>query len=543
MRYQWRQAICLELIIFLLIGQVSIGYAQNLVPNNNFDFFTPCPNLRGQINYAHPWYSPNGRTTDFAHLCAGILSTGVPLNNWGYQFPASGGGYGGIRTWALDLTFGIPYREYLAVDLVSPLVAGEVYFVSFLVSPGDSAGYVSDDIGLAFADAAIPADNVLDYTPAIRNEEGRYLEDFENWVEISGEYVATGGERHLIIGNFLPDSLTHVKIRPEAQGLFESTYFFIDKVIVEKCKDRIPNSLISAMDSALCPGEALALNVRKPETMEFEWLDGSTSAARRITEPGTYVIVAEVNGCTAIDSFEVYAEPAPAVYLGNDTTLCPGESLQLFADDSTSTILWEDGSIDPKRLISTAGQYSLIATRGNCSQIESISIHYAEHPIIPEPLDTTICLSEEITLSASSPGITYLWNDLSSADTLLVQDQGRYWVDIRTTCFAYRENFLLFTEDCGCEVFIPNVFTPNGDGINDGFLIEAREGIRDFELRIYDRWGKAVFQTRNASESWKGFLGNKAAHVGVYYWVLSYRCVESGFRQTIQERGHVSLFR
>lgn len=64
-------------------------------------------------------------------------------------------------------------------------------------------------------------------------------------------------------------------------------------------------------------------------------------------------------------------------------------------------------------------------------------------------------------------------------------------------------------------IYIPNAFTPNGDGINDSFGVKG-EGIRNFHLFIYDRWGAKIFETTNPKQQWDGLYGGKPAEQGVY---------------------------
>jgi gliding motility-associated-like protein len=69
---------------------------------------------------------------------------------------------------------------------------------------------------------------------------------------------------------------------------------------------------------------------------------------------------------------------------------------------------------------------------------------------------------------------------------------------------------------------VPNVFTPNGDGINDFFFIK-NENLSDYHLTIYNRWGQAVFESRNLTETWNGRIHNTGneCEAGVYFYHLT----------------------
>jgi gliding motility-associated-like protein len=71
-------------------------------------------------------------------------------------------------------------------------------------------------------------------------------------------------------------------------------------------------------------------------------------------------------------------------------------------------------------------------------------------------------------------------------------------------------------------IFIPNAFTPNGDGLNDEFSAFG-QNICDFEMIIYDRWGEEVFHSHDLNEKWNGTYNGKKAEDGVYSWLLWYK--------------------
>ncbi len=66
-------------------------------------------------------------------------------------------------------------------------------------------------------------------------------------------------------------------------------------------------------------------------------------------------------------------------------------------------------------------------------------------------------------------------------------------------------------------VFIPNAFTPNGDGINDTFGVKG-EGIKKFTMRIFDRWGEVIFESHSPKQQWDGTYEGKPAQSDVYVY-------------------------
>jgi len=531
-------------IIFVLLSGLGLPlHCQNLVPNPDFDEFRICPVARGQIGYAEPWYSPNGKTTDFAHICAGTGYAGIPSNEWGMETPFAGRGYAGLRTWG-NFSGSDPYREYLAVELLDSLVAGEIYRVNFRISLGDSARYTTDDIALHFSRDSIPNLDLLELSPHISNNPGNVINNPYGWHLISGEYLARGGERHLVIGNFLDDEHTTLQSRGLADGIgANSTYFYIDHVVVEPCAENFPEHLILATDSLLCPGETLELLAQGPPLAKFTWSNGSTDTLLQVSQTGRVILTADVRGCYKVDSIEIKEAPALDFDLGADTTLCPGETIQIGVKDSVDQFRWNDRFQTLQRNIDTAGIYTLELALGNCLFTDAIQISYEPGYEQALPKDTVICETAPAILLASYEGAQYQWSDFSTEMSLQTSQSGQHWVDIETNCFAAREYFNVSTEDCGCESFIPNVFTPNGDGIQEQFQLEFTEGISNYSLDIFDRYGRLIFRTSNPTEFWDGNNKGKQVPEGVYYWAAQYRCYAAeGFKQNVR-KGYVSVLR
>ncbi|MBL7942976.1 MAG: gliding motility-associated C-terminal domain-containing protein [Flavobacteriales bacterium] len=93
------------------------------------------------------------------------------------------------------------------------------------------------------------------------------------------------------------------------------------------------------------------------------------------------------------------------------------------------------------------------------------------------------------------------------------------------------------------DFFVPNTFTPNGDGSNDIFL-PVSSNVDDFEISIYSRWGKCVFKTNDITKGWDGFYDGKKAEVGTYYWQISY--VKANERAELERKeisGVINLLR
>ena len=125
----------------------------------------------------------------------------------------------------------------------------------------------------------------------------------------------------------------------------------------------------------------------------------------------------------------------PEMDLGNDTTLCQGESLTLDATTSNVTYLWQDNSTSPTFTVTLQGTYWVELTDSCGSTVtDTINVVYTPLPAVQLGNDTTLCQGEPLTLDATTSAATYLWQDNSTNPTFTVTLQGTYWVELTDSC-------------------------------------------------------------------------------------------------------------
>jgi gliding motility-associated-like protein len=206
-----------------------------------------------------------------------------------------------------------------------------------------------------------------------------------------------------------------------------------------------------------------------------------------------------------------------------------------------------NGMFDPAT--AGAGTHEIIYTlTGGCASADTIDIVVNDLPIITISSDTTITEGESITLNATGGG-TYLWipsTNLSCSDcdapVATPSDTTTYCVAVTSTEGCIDTACVVINvdeEETGCEVFVPDGFSPNGDGNND---LECVFGscVESMNFAIYDRWGEKVFETSTVGECWDGTFRGQAMNTGVYAYVLDFTLVD-GTSET--RKGNLSLFR
>jgi len=272
-------------------------------------------------------------------------------------------------------------------------------------------------------------------------------------------------------------------------------------------------------DTALCQGQTIVLNGGSANS--YLWSDGSTNSSINVSTPGTYWLQASNGQCSDRDSINIIFNSAPTVNLGNDTTLCQGQTIVLNGG-SANSYLWSDGSTNSSFNVSTPGTYWLQASNGECSDRDSINIIFNSAPTVNLGNDTTLCQGQTVTLNVGL-ATSYLWSNGSTASSINVSQQGAFWVEVRNNCLVNSDTIVINFKDCDCDVYIPNAFTPNMDNLNDTFLSISNCEFLEYKLKIFNRWGEKIFETNSSIESWNGTYLGEIAPIGVYVYLVTYQ--------------------
>jgi len=214
------------ILISLLIGFFPIS-AQSLVPNSGFENYIICPigfsEFTGKVSN---WLNPNTATPDYMNACANPNPAGMPKNGIGYQVAHGGNAYAGTYTFS-----GTTYREFIQVQLISPLISAHVYYFSMYVVLHNKSQTAIDDMGVYFSVVA-PNTTGLGMLPGspypqISNPYGSVITDTLNWTLIEGTYTSLGGEKYLTLGHLKNDiSTTYLSLPYGTVG----AYYYIDDV-------------------------------------------------------------------------------------------------------------------------------------------------------------------------------------------------------------------------------------------------------------------------------------------------------------------------
>jgi len=191
----------------------------------------------------------------------------------------------------------------------------------------------------------------------------------------------------------------------------------------------------------LCLGQVIPIDAG-PGFEIYEWQDGSENQIFNATLPGVYsVIVFDSLGCSNSDTIVVGQIPGPEISLGNDTSICQGESLTLSPGYQFSEYLWQDNSTLPFFTVTTSGDYMVVIENYvGCTGEAEINV-YVSDPQVDLGPDTTFCEGDTLILNAGEYFNQYLWSNGSTEQTIDIVSPGSYSVEVVDyfNCPAYDE--------------------------------------------------------------------------------------------------------
>ncbi|MBN8701504.1 MAG: gliding motility-associated C-terminal domain-containing protein [Bacteroidetes bacterium] len=210
----------------------------------------------------------------------------------------------------------------------------------------------------------------------------------------------------------------------------------------------------------------------------------------------------------------------PTINLPIDTVICPNNSLTLNPNAGNYLYAWNTGETTPTLTIDDVGEYSVTVTNVFCASSAKTTANKLTIPTFGN--DTAFCSNHQPILSAENKGANYLWSTGETTQKISAEKEGAYSVQITIGACSVEKQINVWGNVGGNMVFVPNSFTPNGDGLNDVFAAKGEE-VQDFELFIYNRWGELIFSSKNIDAGWNGTYNGHLVENDVYVSVVNYK--------------------
>ncbi|HEV2483720.1 MAG TPA: gliding motility-associated C-terminal domain-containing protein [Puia sp.] len=296
-------------------------------------------------------------------------------------------------------------------------------------------------------------------------------------------------------------------------------------------------------DTTICTSDSVLLDGGTGFN-SYAWSNGASTSQIYVRDPGTYSVAALYNnGCVSRDTFTLQGLYTPKPVLNKDSIFCIGEPRMLDAGGSFSAYLWSDGSTGPTVQVSGTGEYWVRVTdEHGCTAADTVHVSVsADPPAGFLPTDTTVCQYGGLKLTTREPYDSYSWSDLSSAASITVNQPGTYWLEVTDNNGCTATDTVVVTQKfCLIGVFVPNAFTPDGNGHNDLLRPLVYGDIKLLDFEVFDRWGMRVFETQTVLNGWDGTIRGTPASAGTYVWFCKYQAPGGSVRM---EKGTAILIR
>jgi len=330
---------------------------------------------------------------------------------------------------------------------------------------------------------------------------------------------------------------------------------------------------IISSNSPICAGSNLVLTTSSPTSgVSYSW-SGPNSFSSASQNPvisnattadaGTYTLSVSADGCTNSASLNVVVYPNVSPGFSISGNPCISGKVSVTANTSSlnaSDYHWNFGSATihsgsaagPYTLSwNDAGSYTIsLSLTGNCQPADTQNII-----IYPSPSDhiiaskTNVCSGDTVLLHplADSANYTYRWASLtgtiSDTNTALTfvrpESSGNIYMHIYNQYGCMGADSVYINATPCCNLYVPNAFTPNGDGVNDLFRTHSIRTFESYQCIIMNRWGQEVFSSKDQDAGWDGFFNGVKQDVDVYFYYIKYSCNSKEYTK----KGDMTLLR
>lgn len=254
-----------------------------------------------------------------------------------------------------------------------------------------------------------------------------------------------------------------------------------------------------------------------------------------VSSAGTFA--ANVHG---FGDYKSYGYPVGSSFLqATSTTLfwCPDNPLWLRVPTGGHVLTWSNGAVSDSIQITVPGTYWVEWSNGAECGVTNVYYVISAAPPASDVIGLEpFCpdLNEAIRLMLDVPAMHVVWSNGNTGDTSIYTETGNGWVAYSSEGSCWDSVFFLLERDCppppepldtlAGPVGFPNAFSPNNDGVNDSFgpMTLPEMNFAKFDMQIYNRWGRMVYATSTADQSWDGRIDGIPAEVGSYRYQVHY---------------------
>lgn len=332
----------------------------------------------------------------------------------------------------------------------------------------------------------------------------------------------------------------------------QTTYFYLTAEALQGCiikdsfqvKVKTSPPLNLGNDTSICTGKSITL-MAAAGFKSYQWSNGDQSSSIEVIAPDLYLLSATYpNNCVSRDTIQIKNFPLAVPYLGKDTSICSGTGIRLFPGNYKS-YEWSNGVTNDNSItVNNKGTYWVkVIDQNNCTASDTINIlNVYDSPENFLTGTTEICYGDVVILQSTKEFTKYLWSTGDAGNFITVKDTGTFQLSVTDQhgCIGTESTNVTLKPDCPSNIYVPNAFTPNNDGLNEQFKPIIKGDVEKYSFKIYSRFGQVIFSTNNRSIAWDGRFKGQLAPGDIYVWYCNYQFKDKPMKT---EKGIVTLIR
>ena len=464
-----------------------LGETFSIVPNPSFEQLDCCPENISELFCAEAWMQGSDGTTDLFHDCDTIVNDQIPIPPRPFPDGQGVSGFFNSSFIVAGPNRPTPYKEYASTCLLTPLERDTTYVLDFFLG----FGLLEEGKAKSFS----PVEVVLFGTRRCSNLPFSGVNcplesNLNNWFELARVEVV--GKENWVrkrLTFVAPADIEAIVIGPNCRLISEertSHYYFIDRVLMLKeSKKRFLGDIEIA--AGLPCFKNVVLEVANLSNTNYQWY------------------------------FNKIAIPN--------------------ATQSTFSI--------PSGLEAEGDYQVRIQNDEHCVFSLPFSYKIEGFPRADLGMDTILCDNMPLILGADNVGDSFIWSTGETTPNISIDGPGAYAVTVSNECGEATDEIMVLEEETqtDCIFKVPNVFTPNQDGLNDEFGPLTECCMQSYEFTIYNRWGRLIFQSNEVHQKWDGTFEGGLAPSDVYIWQITRTYIITGEEKTTTEAGDITLIR
>ncbi len=359
--------------------------------------------------------------------------------------------------------------------------------------------------------------------------------------------TATGGGSYVWnTGSFSDSIVVYPTSDTSYSVVVTNIYNCIDSSTANVTVNPLPNISING-DTSICLGTITSLTASGANN--YIWNNSSITPVINVspTTTTTYSVTGtDLNNCSDSAQIQVEVLPLPIAAINGSSTICFGETTTLTASGG-DTYVWN--TLDSTSSITLAPQdtstYTVIVSSNGCIDSANYTIDVIPLPVISAYSDTTIIMGQSATIYAQGiPPFNWMPQDsLSCTNCVNPTATPR---ETTTYCVSTSENgctdsscVTVYVDNICGDLFVPNSFSPNGDGANDCLKVYSN-CLKTVLFRVYSRWGELIFESDEIDGCWDGTNNGSDLNTGVYVFTVKATLINS---DEVTLKGNVTLFK